>query len=54
MAAKKFIENWIFWIVIDGASILLYVNRNLYLTSVLYLLYTLLAAYGYTQWRKTK
>jgi nicotinamide mononucleotide transporter len=52
LATKKYIENWIFWIFIDAASILLFANREYYLSALLYLLYTLIAVYGYFQWRK--
>ena len=31
MVARKILENWIYWIVIDALSILLYAARGLYL-----------------------
>ena len=52
MTAKKIIENWLFWIVIDGLAILLYSCRGFYLIALLYFIYTLLALVGYLQWRK--
>ena len=40
-------ENWLYWIVIDTVSIYLYTKRGLKLSSVLFLLYLLLALDGY-------
>ena len=50
MVAKKILENWIYWIIIDIVSIQLYVSRELYLTAVLFLIYTVIAIYGYYTW----
>lgn len=52
MAAKKQIENWIIWIVVDIAYVFLYLNKSLAITAFLYGIITLLAVYGYSQWRK--
>ncbi|MCR9171191.1 MAG: nicotinamide riboside transporter PnuC [bacterium] len=53
MLAQRVLENWIYWIVIDAISIGLYASRGLYLTSVQYFIFTLLAAYClYTWWRQ--
>lgn len=43
-------ENWIYWIVIDSASIFLYYRRGLNLTAILFILYTLLSINGYLNW----
>ena len=42
-------ENWLYWIVIDTVSIYLYAKRGLKLSSVLFLLYLLLALDGYVE-----
>ncbi len=52
MVAKKVIENWIYWIVIDSVSIYLYLNKGLYLTSLLFAFYVALCFVGYYSWRK--
>ncbi|MCE3280578.1 MAG: nicotinamide riboside transporter PnuC [Bacteroidetes bacterium] len=52
MTAKKIIENWLYWIVIDALAILLYGFRGFYLIAFLYIIYTILAAAGYMSWRK--
>ena len=52
MVAKKILENWIYWIIIDIVSIQLYIGRELYLTGLLFLIYTVIAIYGYFAWAK--
>lgn len=52
MVAKKVLENWLYWIAIDLVSFILYSSRNLYLSGLLYILYTLFAIYGYILWMK--
>lgn len=55
MVTKKILENWLYWIVIDLASIYIYINRDLHLTSLLFLFYTIIAVFGYFNWiMKTK
>jgi nicotinamide mononucleotide transporter len=52
MVARKILENWLYWFVIDSASIYLYVDRQLYLTAMLFALYLVLIVFGYLAWRK--
>ena len=51
MVARKLLENWLYWIAIDIASIGLYLSRDLPLTAALFAGYVLLAAWGYRTWR---
>ncbi len=51
MVTQKILENWLYWIVIDAASIYLYLDRGLYLYALLFALFTVVAVYGYMQWR---
>lgn len=53
MTAKKILENWLYWIVIDALAIILYASRGFYLLSLLYIIYTVLAFVGYIKWKKT-
>jgi nicotinamide mononucleotide transporter len=53
MTARKWIENWILWILINTISVPLYVYRELWPTAVLYVVLWLLAIVGYREWRKT-
>jgi len=52
MVTQKVLENWLYWIVIDLASIFLYVEMSYYPTAILYVLYTGLAWKGYQIWAK--
>jgi nicotinamide mononucleotide transporter len=52
MVARKILENWIYWFVIDSVSIYLYVNRELHLTALLFVLYLVLIVFGYLAWRR--
>jgi nicotinamide mononucleotide transporter len=52
MLAKKFIENWLVWIVADAICVGLYIYKDLYPTSVLNVIYTIMAGVGYWQWKK--
>lgn len=52
MVARKVLENWLYWIVIDTVSIFLYVDRELYQTAAMFALYLVLATIGYFAWRK--
>jgi|TARA_B100000315_G_scaffold78674_1_gene72044 nicotinamide mononucleotide transporter len=52
MVAKKILENWIYWLVIDSLSIFLYLERGLYLYSLLFLLYIIIAIFGFLQWQR--
>ena len=52
MLTKKVLESWLYWIVIDAMSIYLYFSRDLHLTSLLFLIYTVIAIFGYFAWIK--
>jgi nicotinamide mononucleotide transporter len=52
MLVKKKIEQWIIWIIVDIVSIVLYLNKELYLTVILFIVYTILAFVGYFAWKK--
>ncbi|WP_461482511.1 nicotinamide riboside transporter PnuC [Porticoccus sp.] len=52
MVARKVLENWLYWIVIDSLSIYLYLNRGLYFTAGLFALYVVLVVIGFITWRK--
>lgn len=53
MLAKKKIENWILWMVVDAVASGIYLYKELYLLALLYFLYLGLAAYGYYRWQRT-
>lgn len=50
MVARKILENWIYWLVIDAISIYLYLDRELYFTSLLFALYIVIIFFGWATW----
>lgn len=50
MVAKKVIENWIYWFVIDTVSVYLYFDRDLPLYAALFVFYLVLIVIGYRAW----
>ena len=52
MVARKIIENWIYWIVIDLVSIYLYFDRGMILTCGLFAIYVVICFFGWQTWRK--
>jgi nicotinamide mononucleotide transporter len=52
MVARKILENWIYWIVIDALSVWLYLERSLPIYAVLMGVYTVLAAVGFWVWKR--
>ena len=54
MVAKKLLENWIYWFVIDATSIYLFISRDLWLTAILFMIYIIIIYFGYQSWSKIK
>ena len=52
MVVKKILGNWLYWIVIDTVSVYLFYSRDLHLTSLLFMTYTIIAIFGYFNWLK--
>jgi nicotinamide mononucleotide transporter len=53
MMTKKWVENWLLWVIIDGTYILLYFLTGLYWYGLLYFIFALTAYYGWIRWKKT-
>ena len=52
MLARKYVEQWWVWLVVDVASVALYVYKDLHFTAVLYALYAVVAIFGYRKWKQ--
>ncbi len=50
MVARKVLENWLYWFVIDGISVFIYLARGLELTAALFVLYLVLIVVGFRRW----
>ena len=53
LMAKRKVESWIFWIIGDIITIPLYFYKGLTISSIQYLIFTVLAILGYISWKKT-
>lgn len=49
---KKVLASWLFWIVVDVVAITVYFYKGLYFTTILYLLFLVMAIIGYLEWKK--
>jgi len=52
MLAKKMIEHWLIWVFVDLVSAGLYAYKDLWPTVALFLVYTVMAMVGYSEWKK--
>lgn len=52
LMARRKIENWIFWIVGDLLSVPLYFAKGYTFTCFQYIVFTVIAVYGYLEWKK--
>ena len=53
LVARKVLENWWYWLVIDVASIGIYWSRDLQLTSLLFAVYVVMIPFGLLAWRRS-
>jgi nicotinamide mononucleotide transporter len=53
MLARKQIEHWLIWIVVDAVAVGVYFSQGLYSTSLLFMVYLVMAVVGWSQWRKS-
>jgi nicotinamide mononucleotide transporter len=53
MVAKKVLENWLYWIVIDSVTVYLYLQKGFVLLALLMLIYTVIAILGYSKWQRS-
>jgi nicotinamide mononucleotide transporter len=51
LVARKYLQNWLYWIVIDTVSVPLYIDRGLSLTALLFIAYVVISVVGYFKWR---
>ena len=54
LVARKVLENWWYWLVIDTASIFIYWSRDLQLTSALFAVYVLMIPFGLVSWARSR
>lgn len=52
MLARKYVEQWIVWFVVDIVCVGLYIYKQIPFYAVLYAVYTVIALFGYRKWLK--
>ncbi len=52
MLARKYIEQWFVWLVVDAVYVWLYYYKGIYFSGTLYAFYTVMALLGYFKWRR--
>lgn len=52
MLSRKYVEQWLVWLVVDVITVGLYLYKDIPLTAGLYALYSALAVAGYLRWRR--
>ncbi|GMR14765.1 MAG: nicotinamide riboside transporter PnuC [Gammaproteobacteria bacterium] len=52
LITRKYLQNWLYWIVIDAVSVPLYIERGLKLTALLFAAYIIIAVVGYISWQR--
>lgn len=50
--ARKYIEQWFFWIIVDAVCCYLYVVKGIPFKALLYGLYVVIAIAGYRKWKQ--
>ncbi len=50
--ARKYLEQWLFWIVVDTVCTMLYIQKGIPFKAGLYGLYIIIAVAGYYKWKK--
>lgn len=50
MLARKYVEQWWAWMIVDWVCCALYIYKGLYFTSALYGLYAIVAFFGWRKW----
>ncbi len=54
LVARKVLENWWYWLVIDSASIVIYWSRDLHLTALLFAVYVVMIPFGLVAWQRSR
>lgn len=53
LLGRKYIENWLVWLVVNTLSVGLFAYKGLWLTCVLYAMFTLMSIWGWRAWRRS-
>jgi len=54
MLSRKYLEQWLVWLLVDLITTGLYTYKTLYITAGLYMIYSVMAVIGYRKWKNIK
>lgn len=54
MVARRVIENWLYWIIVDGVAAWLFYTQGLFATALLFAAYLGIVVHGYIVWRRDR
>ncbi len=54
LSAKRCMQNWLFWLIINIMYVAVNFHQHLYLMALLYLIFSILSIDGYMKWKKTE
>lgn len=52
MMTRKWVENWLLWVLIDAAYVILYIIKDMPSYALLYAFFSIMAGYGFYKWNK--
>ena len=52
MLARKYLQQWFVWLIVDAVYVWLYYHKGIYFSCTLYAFYTVMAVFGYVKWRR--
>jgi len=54
LLGRKYLENWLVWVLVNAISVALFAHKGLWLTCVLYALFTAMSVWGWRAWRQSQ
>ncbi len=52
LLGRKYVENWLAWIVVNVISVALFAYKGLWLTVILYAIFIVMSVFGWRAWRR--
>jgi nicotinamide mononucleotide transporter len=52
LLGRKYIENWLVWLVVNLVSVALFMHKELWLTALLYALFSAMSVWGWRAWQR--
>lgn len=53
MLTRKYLENWIVWLIVDVVYVLMFLYKKLHMSAGLYVVFMILVIIGYREWKRT-